>query len=153
MGKVFTMTTGELNYDGYGDLPFNWLNYFLYCTFVILMPIVFMNLLTSLKMTEIEKNAKFNLVKLQVKATHAIQEWLPERFIESSNVFMFQQFLSIVRDFLFSEYRYIHWIEDEWDGHYSWAEQSYLKSSDNQAGSSKSLTQGSKIKKFLSRLG
>ena len=149
MGKVFTMTTGELNYDGYGDLQFNWLNYVLYCTFVILMPIVFMNLLTSLAISdvsEIEKNAKFRLVKLQMDAAHAIQKWLPERFIEFINVFMFQQFLSIVRDFLFSEYLYVDW--DESDEHYFW--QRYLKkSSDNPDGSS----QGSKIEKLLSRLG
>ena len=131
MAKVFTMTTGELNYDGFGELTFSWLNYVLYCTFVILMPIVFMNLLTSLAIsdvTELKKNAKFNLVKLQVKATHAIEECLPERFIKSRNVFIFQRLLSIVRDFLFSKYLHVVWDRRE---AYLW--KSHLKKSSDEA--------------------
>uniref|UniRef100_A0A1X7V085 Ion transport domain-containing protein n=1 Tax=Amphimedon queenslandica TaxID=400682 RepID=A0A1X7V085_AMPQE len=90
--KTMTMTTGEFEFDntfrqtgsqseaGSDDIQFPFASYVLWILFLILMPILFINLLVGLAVDDIkgiQESAGINRLALRVELTLTVEEYLP----------------------------------------------------------------------------
>ncbi|XP_047424377.1 transient receptor potential cation channel subfamily A member 1b [Mugil cephalus] len=85
--QTFVMMVGELNYqnnflDAYlkNDLPFGILTYFIFVVFVLLMPILLVNLMIGLAVgdiAEVQRNAALKRIAMQIDLHTALEDKLP----------------------------------------------------------------------------
>lgn len=96
--QTFVMMVGELNYENNfldfylnGQLPFSHLTYFIFVNFVILMPILLVNLMIGLAVgdiAEVQRNASLKRIAMQIDLHTALEDklpyWLVKRVDKSS---------------------------------------------------------------------
>ncbi|XP_053198303.1 transient receptor potential cation channel subfamily A member 1b [Scomber japonicus] len=90
--QTFVMMVGELNYqnnflDAYlkHELPFGLLTYFIFVTFVLLMPILLVNLMIGLAVgdiAEVQRNAALKRIAMQIDLHTALEDKLPYWFMK-----------------------------------------------------------------------
>ncbi|XP_068565601.1 transient receptor potential cation channel subfamily A member 1b isoform X2 [Cebidichthys violaceus] len=90
--QTFVMMVGELNYqnnflDAYlkNDLPFGLLTYFIFVNFVLLMPILLVNLMIGLAVgdiAEVQRNAALKRIGMQIELHTALEDKLPYWFMK-----------------------------------------------------------------------
>uniref|UniRef100_A0A8C9RWG7 Transient receptor potential cation channel, subfamily A, member 1b n=1 Tax=Scleropages formosus TaxID=113540 RepID=A0A8C9RWG7_SCLFO len=90
--QTFVMMAGELNYqDNFlepclnGSLPFPYVTYSILVWFVLLMPILLMNLLIGLAVgdiAEVQKNAALKRIAMQIELHTSLEEKLPYWFMK-----------------------------------------------------------------------
>nr|XP_020455683.1 transient receptor potential cation channel subfamily A member 1 [Monopterus albus] len=90
--QTFVMMVGELNYqnnflDTYlkHELPFSLLTYFIFVNFVLLMPILLVNLLIGLAVgdiAEVQRNASLKRIAMQIDLHTALEDKLPYWFMK-----------------------------------------------------------------------
>lgn len=90
--QTFVMMAGELNYqnnflDAYlkNELPFGFLTYFILVSFVLLMPILLMNLMIGLAVgdiAEVQRNAVLKRMAMQIELHTALEDKLPYWFMK-----------------------------------------------------------------------
>ncbi|KAF7655906.1 hypothetical protein LDENG_00048650, partial [Lucifuga dentata] len=90
--QTFVMMVGELNYqnnflDVYlkDQLPFSFLTYFIFVNFVLLMPILLMNLMIGLAVgdiAEVQRNAALKRMAMQIELHTALEDKLPYWFVK-----------------------------------------------------------------------
>ncbi|XP_076027422.1 transient receptor potential cation channel subfamily A member 1b [Genypterus blacodes] len=90
--QTFVMMVGELNYqnnflDAYlrDELPFGLLTYFIFINFVLLMPILLMNLMIGLAVgdiAEVQRNAALKRMAMQIDLHSALEDKLPYWFMK-----------------------------------------------------------------------
>lgn len=90
--QTFVMMVGELNYqnnflDAFlkHELPFSFLTYFILVQFVLLMPILLVNLMIGLAVgdiAEIQRNASLKRLAMQIELHTALEEKLPYWFVK-----------------------------------------------------------------------
>ncbi|KAG7488575.1 hypothetical protein MATL_G00035650 [Megalops atlanticus] len=90
--QTFVMMVGELNYqdnflDPYlrGNLPFPYVTYAVFVWFVLLMPILLMNLLIGLAVgdiAEVQRNASLKRIAMQIDLHTGLEEKLPYWFMK-----------------------------------------------------------------------
>ncbi|TNN88966.1 Transient receptor potential cation channel subfamily A member 1 [Liparis tanakae] len=90
--QTFVMMVGELNYqtnflDAYlnHELPFGLLTYFIFVTFVMLMPILLVNLMIGLAVgdiAEVQRNAALKRIGMQIELHTALEDKLPYWFMQ-----------------------------------------------------------------------
>ncbi|XP_077480584.1 transient receptor potential cation channel subfamily A member 1b [Stigmatopora argus] len=95
MMQTFVMMVGELNYqnnflEAYlnGELPFSWVTYMIFFTFVLTMPIVLINLLIGLAVgdiAEVQRNAAMKRIAMQIDLHTALEDKLPYWFIKRAD--------------------------------------------------------------------
>ncbi|XP_041817411.1 transient receptor potential cation channel subfamily A member 1b [Chelmon rostratus] len=89
--QTFVMMVGELNYqnnflDAYlkKELPFGLLTYFIFVNFVLLMPILLVNLMIGLAVgdiAEVQRNAALKRIAMQIELHTALEDKLPYWFV------------------------------------------------------------------------
>ncbi|CAN9506114.1 unnamed protein product [Ophioblennius macclurei] len=87
MMQTFVMMVGELNYennflDAYlsDQLPFGYLTYYIFITFVMVMPILLVNLMIGLAVgdiAEVQRNASLKRLAMQIDLHTALEDKLP----------------------------------------------------------------------------
>ncbi|XP_051542893.1 transient receptor potential cation channel subfamily A member 1-like [Myxocyprinus asiaticus] len=92
LAQTFVMTVGELNYqstflDAYenGQMAFPGITYFVFVLFVLLMPILLMNLMIGLAVgdiAEVQKNAELKRIAMQIDLHTTLEEKLPYWFLK-----------------------------------------------------------------------
>uniref|UniRef100_A0A3B4WXU2 Transient receptor potential cation channel, subfamily A, member 1b n=1 Tax=Seriola lalandi dorsalis TaxID=1841481 RepID=A0A3B4WXU2_SERLL len=90
--QTFVMMVGELNYqnnflDAYlsNKLPFGFLTYFIFVQFVLLMPILLVNLMIGLAVgdiAEVQRNAALKRIAMQIDLHTALEDKLPYWFMK-----------------------------------------------------------------------
>uniref|UniRef100_A0A8C4GDH1 Transient receptor potential cation channel, subfamily A, member 1b n=1 Tax=Dicentrarchus labrax TaxID=13489 RepID=A0A8C4GDH1_DICLA len=90
--QTFVMMVGELNYqnnflDAYlkNELPFGLLTYFIFVNFVLLMPILLVNLMIGLAVgdiAEVQRNAALKRIAMQIELHTALEDKLPYWFVK-----------------------------------------------------------------------
>ncbi|XP_074477546.1 transient receptor potential cation channel subfamily A member 1b [Sebastes fasciatus] len=90
--QTFVMMVGELNYqnnflDIYlkGQLPFGFLTYVIFVNFVLLMPILLVNLMIGLAVgdiAEVQRNAALKRIGMQIELHTALEDKLPYWFMK-----------------------------------------------------------------------
>ncbi|XP_057681142.1 transient receptor potential cation channel subfamily A member 1b [Corythoichthys intestinalis] len=95
MMQTFVMMVGELNYQNNilepylnRDLPFSWLTYMIFFSFVLTMPIVLINLLIGLAVgdiAEVQRNAAMKRIAMQIDLHTALEDKLPYWFIKRAD--------------------------------------------------------------------
>ncbi|XP_062297967.1 transient receptor potential cation channel subfamily A member 1b [Scomber scombrus] len=90
--QTFVMMVGELNYqnnflDAYlkHELPFGLLSYFIFVIFVLLMPILLINLMIGLAVgdiAEVQRNAALKRIAMQIDLHTALEDKLPYWFMK-----------------------------------------------------------------------
>ncbi|TDG97235.1 hypothetical protein EPR50_G00223990 [Perca flavescens] len=90
--QTFVMMVGELNYqnnflDTYlkNELPFGILTYIIFVTFVLLMPILLVNLMIGLAVgdiAEVQRNAALKRIGMQIELHTALEDKLPYWFMK-----------------------------------------------------------------------
>uniref|UniRef100_A0A674NZZ9 Transient receptor potential cation channel, subfamily A, member 1b n=1 Tax=Takifugu rubripes TaxID=31033 RepID=A0A674NZZ9_TAKRU len=90
--QTFVMMVGELNYqnnflDPYlkDELPFGLLTYFVFVSFIIVMPILLVNLMIGLAVgdiAEVQRNASLKRIAMQIELHTALEERLPYWFVK-----------------------------------------------------------------------
>ncbi|XP_067434014.1 transient receptor potential cation channel subfamily A member 1b [Thunnus thynnus] len=90
--QTFVMMVGELNYqnnflDAFlkNELPFGLLTYFIFVTFVLLMPILLVNLMIGLAVgdiAEVQRNAALKRIAMQIDLHTALEDKLPYWFMK-----------------------------------------------------------------------
>ncbi|XP_061662032.1 transient receptor potential cation channel subfamily A member 1b isoform X2 [Syngnathoides biaculeatus] len=95
MMQSFVMMVGELNYqnnflDAYlkNELPFSTLTLFTFVSFVLVMPIVLVNLLIGLAVgdiAEVQRNAAMKRIAMQIDLHTALEDKLPYWFIKRAD--------------------------------------------------------------------
>ncbi|XP_034416620.1 transient receptor potential cation channel subfamily A member 1b [Cyclopterus lumpus] len=95
--QTFVMMVGELNYqtnflDAYltHDLPFGLLTYFIFVTFVMLMPILLVNLMIGLAVgdiAEVQRNAALKRIGMQIELHTSLEDKLPYWFMKRVDKF------------------------------------------------------------------
>ncbi|TNM96262.1 hypothetical protein fugu_015923 [Takifugu bimaculatus] len=90
--QTFVMMVGELNYqnnflDPYlkDELPFGLLTYFVFVNFIIVMPILLVNLMIGLAVgdiAEVQRNASLKRIAMQIELHTALEERLPYWFVK-----------------------------------------------------------------------
>ncbi|XP_054620938.1 transient receptor potential cation channel subfamily A member 1b [Dunckerocampus dactyliophorus] len=93
--QSFVMMVGELNYqnnflDAYlnNELPFDFLTLFILTSFVLLMPILLVNLMIGLAVgdiAEVQKNAAMKRIAMQIDLHTALEDKLPYWFIKRAD--------------------------------------------------------------------
>ncbi|XP_062841687.1 transient receptor potential cation channel subfamily A member 1b [Trichomycterus rosablanca] len=91
LAQTFVMTVGELNYQNlllepyeHGLLTFPRITYFIFVLFVLLMPILLMNLMIGLAVgdiAEVQRNASLKRIAMQINLHTNLEEKLPYWFI------------------------------------------------------------------------
>ncbi|KAA0704824.1 Transient receptor potential cation channel subfamily A member 1 [Triplophysa tibetana] len=92
LAQTFVMTVGELNYqstflDAFenGRMAFPGTTYFVFVLFVLLMPILLMNLMIGLAVgdiAEVQRNAELKRIAMQIDLHTTLEEKLPYWFLE-----------------------------------------------------------------------
>ncbi|KAM9774909.1 transient receptor potential cation channel subfamily A member 1b [Syngnathus typhle] len=95
MMQTFVMMVGELNYQNNvltaylnNELPFSGLTYFIFVFFVLMMPIVLINLLIGLAVgdiAEVQRNAAMKRIAMQIDLHTALEDKLPYWFIKRAD--------------------------------------------------------------------
>uniref|UniRef100_A0A8C2PVV2 Transient receptor potential cation channel, subfamily A, member 1b n=1 Tax=Cyprinus carpio TaxID=7962 RepID=A0A8C2PVV2_CYPCA len=90
--QTFVMTVGELNYQSTfqnayenGRMAFPGVTYFIFVIFVLLMPILLMNLMIGLAVgdiAEVQRNAELKRIAMQVNLHTALEKKLPYWFLK-----------------------------------------------------------------------
>ncbi|XP_035510152.1 transient receptor potential cation channel subfamily A member 1b [Morone saxatilis] len=90
--QTFVMMVGELNYqnnflDAYlkNELPFGFLTYLIFVNFVLLMPILLVNLMIGLAVgdiAEVQRNAALKRIAMQIELHTALEDKLPYWFVK-----------------------------------------------------------------------
>ncbi|KAM6900693.1 transient receptor potential cation channel subfamily A member 1b isoform 1-T1 [Xenentodon cancila] len=90
--QTFVMMVGELNYqtnflDVYlnNELPFGLLTYFIFVQFILLMPILLVNLMIGLAVgdiAEVQRNATLKRIAMQIELHTALEDKLPYWFMK-----------------------------------------------------------------------
>ncbi|KAK9527797.1 hypothetical protein VZT92_014329 [Zoarces viviparus] len=90
--QTFVMMVGELNYqsnflDAYlkNELPFGFLTYFIFVQFVMLMPILLVNLMIGLAVgdiAEVQRNAALKRIGMQIELHTTLEDKLPYWFMK-----------------------------------------------------------------------
>ncbi|KAJ0059586.1 hypothetical protein NL108_001965 [Boleophthalmus pectinirostris] len=90
--QTFVMMVGELNYqnnflDSYlkDELPFGILTYFIFISFVMLMPILLVNLMIGLAVgdiAEVQRNAALKRIAMQIDLHTSLEDKLPYWFVK-----------------------------------------------------------------------
>ncbi|KAM9337048.1 transient receptor potential cation channel subfamily A member 1b [Symphorus nematophorus] len=90
--QTFVMMVGELNYqnnflDAYlnHELPFSLLTYFIFAHFVLLMPILLVNLMIGLAVgdiAEVQRNAALKRIAMQIELHTSLEDKLPYWFVK-----------------------------------------------------------------------
>ncbi|KAM3592863.1 uncharacterized protein V6R79_000664 [Siganus canaliculatus] len=90
--QTFVMMVGELNYqnnflDAFlsNELPFDILTYFIFVAFVLLMPILLVNLMIGLAVgdiAEVQRNASLKRIAMQIELHTALEDKLPYWFMK-----------------------------------------------------------------------
>ncbi|XP_059183151.1 transient receptor potential cation channel subfamily A member 1b [Centropristis striata] len=90
--QTFVMMVGELNYqnnflEAYlkGGLPFDLLTYLIFVSFVLLMPILLVNLMIGLAVgdiAEVQRNAALKRIGMQIELHTALEDKLPYWFVK-----------------------------------------------------------------------
>ncbi|XP_060717359.1 transient receptor potential cation channel subfamily A member 1b [Tachysurus vachellii] len=91
LAQTFVMTVGELNYETsfqeaylQGLLPFPAVTYYVFVFFILLMPILFMNLMIGLAVgdiAEVQRNAALKRIAMQIELHTNLEEKLPYWFM------------------------------------------------------------------------
>ncbi|XP_051970094.1 transient receptor potential cation channel subfamily A member 1-like isoform X1 [Xyrauchen texanus] len=91
LAQTFVMTVGELNYqstflDAFenGKMAFPEITYFMFVLFVLLMPILLMNLMIGLAVgdiAEVQRNAELKRIAMQIELHTTLEEKLPYWFL------------------------------------------------------------------------
>ncbi|XP_016142138.1 transient receptor potential cation channel subfamily A member 1-like [Sinocyclocheilus grahami] len=92
LAQTFVMTVGELNYQSTflnayenGRMAFPGVTYFIFVIFVLLMPILLMNLMIGLAVgdiAEVQRNAELKRIAMQIDLHTALEEKLPYWFLK-----------------------------------------------------------------------
>uniref|UniRef100_A0A8C1IJZ7 Transient receptor potential cation channel, subfamily A, member 1b n=1 Tax=Cyprinus carpio TaxID=7962 RepID=A0A8C1IJZ7_CYPCA len=92
LAQTFVMTVGELNYQSTfqnayenGRMAFPGVTYFIFVIFVLLMPILLMNLMIGLAVgdiAEVQRNAELKRIAMQVNLHTALEKKLPYWFLK-----------------------------------------------------------------------
>ncbi|XP_059390620.1 transient receptor potential cation channel subfamily A member 1-like [Carassius carassius] len=92
LAQTFVMTVGELNYQSTflnayenGRMAFPGVTYFIFLIFVLLMPILLMNLMIGLAVgdiAEVQRNAELKRIAMQIDLHTALEEKLPYWFLK-----------------------------------------------------------------------
>ncbi|KAK3541261.1 hypothetical protein QTP86_019188 [Hemibagrus guttatus] len=92
LAQTFVMTVGELNYETsfqeayiQGLLPFPAVTYYVFVLFILLMPILFMNLMIGLAVgdiAEVQRNAAMKRIAMQIELHTNLEEKLPYWFMK-----------------------------------------------------------------------
>ncbi|XP_051909850.1 transient receptor potential cation channel subfamily A member 1b [Hippocampus zosterae] len=95
MMQTFVMMVGELNYqnnflDAYlnNEFPFSGLTYLTFVTFVLMIPIILMNLLIGLAVgdiAEVQRNAAMKRIAMQIELHTGLEDKLPYWFIKRAD--------------------------------------------------------------------
>ncbi|KAK2859429.1 hypothetical protein Q5P01_004049 [Channa striata] len=90
--QTFVMMVGELNYQNNfletylnNELPFGLLTYFIFVAFVLLMPILLVNLMIGLAVgdiAEVQRNAALKRIAMQIDLHTALEDKLPYWFMK-----------------------------------------------------------------------
>uniref|UniRef100_A0AAQ4S4B5 Transient receptor potential cation channel, subfamily A, member 1b n=1 Tax=Gasterosteus aculeatus aculeatus TaxID=481459 RepID=A0AAQ4S4B5_GASAC len=90
--QTFVMMVGELNYQSnilgpyqQNELPFGVLTYFIFVMFVLLMPILLVNLMIGLAVgdiAEVQRNAALKRIGMQIELHTALEDKLPYWFMK-----------------------------------------------------------------------
>uniref|UniRef100_A0AAQ6IK42 Ion transport domain-containing protein n=1 Tax=Anabas testudineus TaxID=64144 RepID=A0AAQ6IK42_ANATE len=90
--QTFVMMVGELNYQNNfletylnNELPFGFLTYFIFVCFVLLMPILLVNLMIGLAVgdiAEVQRNAALKRIAMQIDLHTALEDKLPYWFMK-----------------------------------------------------------------------
>nr|XP_046228098.1 transient receptor potential cation channel subfamily A member 1b [Scatophagus argus] len=90
--QTFVMMVGELNYQNNfleiylkNELPFGFLTYFIFVNFVLLMPILLVNLMIGLAVgdiAEVQRNAALKRIAMQIELHTALEDKLPYWFVK-----------------------------------------------------------------------
>ncbi|XP_041823420.1 transient receptor potential cation channel subfamily A member 1b [Melanotaenia boesemani] len=90
--QTFVMMVGELNYQGNfldallkNELPFRLMTYFIFVHFVLLMPILLVNLMIGLAVgdiAEVQRNAALKRIAMQIDLHTALEDKLPYWFMK-----------------------------------------------------------------------
>jgi len=96
--KTFVMMTGELEYDGYytaesldaaNPLPYPVTSYIIFVMFIIVVPIVFMNLLVGLAVDDIKEvqyRAALERSVMKIELVYQVEMLLPSSLVQKFNV-------------------------------------------------------------------
>ncbi|XP_063677555.1 transient receptor potential cation channel subfamily A member 1-like isoform X7 [Bolinopsis microptera] len=104
--KTFVMMTGELEYDGYYvDVPLYYpeASYALFICFVIVVPIVFMNLLVGLAVDdikEVQHRAGLERSVMKIELIFQVENLLPQFYLRKINLKKAKYFVNQGRKFL-----------------------------------------------------
>ncbi|KTG06155.1 hypothetical protein cypCar_00031499 [Cyprinus carpio] len=92
LAQTFVMTVGELNYQSTfqnayenGRMAFPGVTYFIFVIFVLLMPILLMNLMIGLAVgdiAEVQRNAELKRIAMQIDLHTALEKKLPYWFLK-----------------------------------------------------------------------
>ncbi|KAF7691743.1 transient receptor potential cation channel subfamily A member 1b [Silurus meridionalis] len=92
LAQTFVMTVGELNYEtsfleayNHRTLAFPLITYFVFVSFVLLMPILLMNLMIGLAVgdiAEVQRNAALKRIAMQINLHTTLEEKLPYWFMK-----------------------------------------------------------------------
>lgn len=104
--KTFVMMTGELEYDGYyvdDPLYYPEASYALFVCFVIIVPIVFMNLLVGLAVDdikEVQHRAGLERSVMKIELIFQVENLLPGSYLRRVNMKKAKYFVNQGRKFL-----------------------------------------------------
>ncbi|KAM9839532.1 transient receptor potential cation channel subfamily A member 1b [Aulostomus maculatus] len=93
--QTFVMMVGELNYQNNfletylnDELPFSLLTYYIFVSFVLLMPILLVNLMIGLAVgdiAEVQRNASLKRIAMQIDLHTALEDKLPYWFMKRAD--------------------------------------------------------------------